>query len=162
MISYVQIKAFLANNEQTSQRIDKIAENYTISDFVEVTDSIREFIDNNSECKDIRYHIYDVRNDCTRENDNAKEACMTNHYARYLYKLLLSKNEKAVFYIVAYHYLLLNKQHKKNFYSASMCSSSLIELLVGFPNTVGEQEFDYEFEKTIKELISKYKIAYSL
>ena len=41
MISYVQIKAFLSNNEQISQRIDKIAENYTISDFVEVTDSVR-------------------------------------------------------------------------------------------------------------------------
>lgn len=107
------IDEFFTNNEEIKQRIKRISENYTVSDFVKVTEDVRDYMQNKdaSGVDGVYGCIYNVRKGYLRLNIESVESRLTNEYLDYL-KDILKANEEIdkAFYIVAYHYLTLTKQ----------------------------------------------------
>jgi len=106
------IDSILKENEDIANDIKRIAEHYTLSDFVKAPQNVwdhfvkSEFFDNH-----IGWYIYDNRNDYLCMYSENTGYRLTSEYANFLRHLL--NNYKAVdtvFYIVAYHYLSLGKQ----------------------------------------------------
>lgn len=107
------IDEFLSEREQIKQRINRISENYSISDFVKVTEIIRNYLQNKElekvDC--IWGCIYNVRKGYLRLDIESVESRLTKEYLDYLREILMSEEDiDKVFYVVAYHYLTLAKQ----------------------------------------------------
>lgn len=107
------IDDFLSENEQLKQRIKRISQNYSISDFVKATEIIRDYIQNkeSENVHGIWGCLYNIRKGYLRLDIESVESRLTNEYLEYLREILMSEEDiDKVFYIVAYHYLTLAKQ----------------------------------------------------
>lgn len=113
MTTKESIDAYFSENDQFVQRIKRISENYSVADFVKVTESIRAYLQKESPAKvdTISGCIYNIRKGYLRLNIESVESRLTNEYLDYLLDVLKIKGDvDVVFYIVAYHYLSLVKQ----------------------------------------------------
>ena len=107
------IDDFLSENEQLKQRIKRISQNYSISDFVKATEIIRDYMQNkeSENVHGIWGCLYNIRKGYLRLDIESVESRLTNEYLGYLREILMSEEDiDKVFYIVAYHYLTLAKQ----------------------------------------------------
>jgi len=107
------IDDFLAKHEGTARQIKRISENYSISDFVKVTESVRGYFQNDDSVnvEGIYGCIYDIRRRDLRLYVESVEQRLTKEYLDYLIDIIKDDEEiDRVFYIVAYHYLSLCKQ----------------------------------------------------
>ena len=106
------IDDFLSENEQLKQRIKRISQNYSISDFVKATEIIRDYMQNkeSENVHGIWGCLYNIRKGYLRLDIESVESRLTNEYLGYLREILMSEEDiDKVFYIVAYHYLTLAK-----------------------------------------------------
>lgn len=112
MITKEVIDDFLADNEQIKQNIKRISDNFFLSDFVKVTEEVRDYLQNrdSSTIKCISGCLYNIRKEQFVLDIESVERRLTDEYLDYLFELLKTKeNIDKVFYVVAYHYLTLAK-----------------------------------------------------
>ena len=107
------IDEFLAKYESVVQNIRSIAVNYSIEDFVKAEKPILEYFETGValENQGISSCIYNVRKGYFRLDIESVESRLTTEYMEFLHDILTTREEiDKVFYIVAYHYLMLCKQ----------------------------------------------------
>lgn len=107
------IDDFLLENEQIKQRIKRISEEYSFSDFVKVSEEVRDCLQNrdSSTIKCISSCLYNIRKGHFRMDIESVERRLTDEYLELLFELLKAEEDvDKVFYVVAYHYLSLVKQ----------------------------------------------------
>ena len=105
------INVFLKENEEIKQKIERIAKNYTLADFVKVTESVYGYLYENVSLDFVSGCICNIRKSHLRLNVESVEQRITNEYLELLMELLKAKDKvDKVFYIVAYHYLSMLKQ----------------------------------------------------
>jgi len=113
MLTKEFIDEILRENEVISASIKKIAKHYSISDFVKATKNVLDYFVNDTELKDgiLSGCIYNQRNGYLEMANDSTEIRLVEEYIEFLYELFETKEDTdKVFYIVAYHYLLLGKQ----------------------------------------------------
>lgn len=107
------IDDFLTKNESVVQNIKRLAEKYSVEDFVKAEKLILEYFETGVSLENQRISgcIYNVRNNSFRLNIESVESRLTIEYMEFLHDILTTREEiDKVFYILAYHYLTLCKQ----------------------------------------------------
>ena len=107
------VDEFLDKNEKISQDIKRISENYSIADFVKVTEPVREYVQGskNTKVECISGCICNIRKGQLRLDIDSVESRLMSEYLDYLMNILMVQEEiDKVFYIVGYHYLTMLKQ----------------------------------------------------
>ena len=107
------VDEFLAENEKIAQAIKRIAENYSVADFVKVAEPVRAYVQDseNKKVDHISGCICNIRKGYLHLDMDSVEGRLTREYLEYLMEILTEKEEiEKVFYIVAYHYLTMLKQ----------------------------------------------------
>ena len=107
------VDEFLFEDELMIKSIKRISKNYSIADFVKVSEAISNYLQNSTTTKmeSISGCMYNIREGYLMLDGESVERRLTNEYLDYLLDVLMIEREAdKVFYIVAYHYLALMKQ----------------------------------------------------
>lgn len=116
------IDIFLKSEPEIHDKIRKIAENYSISDFIKMDKSIGHRLAIKSEYDEDTIYccIYNVKNNMLLLDTDSVERRLASEYFDFLFEIFKTDEtvNNILFYIVAYHYLCMCKQIGYDFTSS--------------------------------------------
>lgn len=108
-----EIVAFLEENQEIAKSIEKMANRYSLTDFVKLDQECKDYFENeeNEKIGKITGCLYNEREDRLLLESNLITPRLKEEYLKFLCNLIGEKNEdNKLLYIVAYHYLTMYKQ----------------------------------------------------